>query len=144
MKDSVEIRSAEAADYRQCANLLQLLQSTTASDPQLHDGGRGSPAFSISVFEQLLSGDRGRIIVAQETGLEVGRRLLGMATVSYNLALRYNGEYCQLEELIVHPDARGKNVGGLLIAQTVEEARARGCGEFGLYLLATTEHNRPF
>ena len=40
-------------------------------------------------------------------------KILGMASISFNLALRYNGEYCQLEELIVDQNARGKNVGGL-------------------------------
>jgi GNAT superfamily N-acetyltransferase len=54
------------------------------------------------------------------------------------------GEYAQLEELIVDPAARGKNVGGLLVETAVERARTRGCPEFGLYLLEATEHNRPF
>ena len=64
--------------------------------------------------------------------------------MSYNLAIRYGGEYAQLEELIVDPAARGKNVGGLLIQATIERARARGCAEYGLYLVERTEHNRPF
>jgi len=42
-----------------------------------------------------------------------------MASISFNLALRYNGEYCQLEELVVDPDARGQNVGGLLLEETI-------------------------
>jgi hypothetical protein len=33
-------------------------------------------------------------------------------TVSYNLAIRYAGEYAQLEELIIDPAACGKNIGG--------------------------------
>ena len=41
--------------------------------------------------------------------------LLGVATVSFNLAVRYGGEYCQLEELYVDPKARGRNCGGLLL-----------------------------
>ena len=48
-----------------------------------------------------------------------------MATVSYNLALRYRGEYCQLEELIVDPNARGKKVGVLLVEAMLER---RGAG----------------
>ena len=70
--------------------------------------------------------------------------MLGLVTVSYNLAIRYAGEYAQLEELIVAPEARGKNVGGLLVQAAIERARTRGCAEFGLYLLEATEHNRPF
>ena len=68
-----------------------------------------------------------------------------MVTVSYNVALRYGGEYCQLEELIVAPEARGKKVGGLSCCRrrsiALERADAR---EMGLYLLESTEHNRPF
>ena len=83
--------------------------------------------------------DRGQIIVAVEDGV-----VLGMATVSFNLALRYRGEYCQLEELIVSEAARGRSLGGRLVQATVDAARARGCAEMGLYLLPSTEHNRPF
>ena len=67
-----------------------------------------------------------------------------MASISYNLALRYNGEYCQLEELVVDSEARGKNVGGLLIEKTINLAKKRGCKEFGLYLLESTKHNQGF
>ncbi len=91
------------------------------------------------IFDALLSGERGEILVADDEG-----PLLGVATVSYNLAIRYRGEYCQLEELIVDPAARGKNVGGLLVQESVARARARGCAEFGLYLVEATEGNRPF
>ena len=78
-------------------------------------------------------------MVAEEDG-----KILGMASISFNLALRYNGEYCQLEELVVDQDARGKNVGGLLIEETLRLAKNRGCKEFGLYLLESTKHNQPF
>ena len=91
------------------------------------------------MFDMLVGQSRGLILVAEQTG-----EILGMASVSFNLAMRYGGEYCQLEELIVDPEARGKNVGGLLVEATVAGARTRGCTEIGLYLLDTTEHNRPF
>lgn len=127
---AVELRNAVAEDERRCAALLSELKSATRSSPvrPLRDS-----------FQQLLSKERGEIVLAVE-----GPDILGMATVSYNLALRYGGEYCQLEELIVTPAARGKNVGGLLVGRIVDNAKARGCAEIGLYLLETTEHNRPF
>jgi GNAT superfamily N-acetyltransferase len=58
--------------------------------------------------------------------------------------MRYGGEYCQLEELIVTPAARGKKLGGLLVQKVVDNAKARGSAEIGLYLVEATEHNRPF
>jgi GNAT superfamily N-acetyltransferase len=78
-------------------------------------------------------------VIAEENG-----KILGMASISFNLALRYNGEYCQLEELVVDQEARGKNVGGLLIEETLRLAKNRGCKEFGLYLLESTKHNQSF
>ena len=127
---TIDIRNAVADDEPRCGELLAELKSATRSAPArpLQDS-----------FQKLLSKERGEIILAVE-----GTQILGMATVSYNLAMRYGGEHCQLEELVVTPAARGKNIGGLLVQRIVDNARARGCAEIGLYLLETTEHNRPF
>ena len=113
-----------------CIELLLALKKAPA-DTSVHD--------ERAIFKRLLSQERGEVFVAID-----GDMILGMATVSYNLAMRYKGEYCQLEELIVDPTARGKNAGGLLIQHTVDNARQRGCAEYGLYLVERTEHNRPF
>ncbi len=127
---AIELRNAVAEDEMRCIELLSELRSATGSNPR--------PPSQKS-FQQLLTKERGEIVLAVE-----GVDILGMATVSYNLAMRYGGEYCQLEELIVMPTARGKNIGGLLVQRTIDNARSRGCAEMGLYLLETTEHNRPF
>lgn len=113
-----------------CIELLLALKKAPA-DTSVHD--------ERAIFKRLLSQERGEVFVAID-----GDMILGMATVSYNLAMRYKGEYCQLEELIVDPTARGKNAGGLLVQHTVDNARQRGCAEYGLYLVERTEHNRPF
>lgn len=127
---SVSIRAATAQDAEPCMALLQSLADFT--------GGTVDEEAS-SVFDRLLQSERGAILVA-----EVDGRVLGMASVSYNLAMRYGGEYCQLEELIVDPDGRGKNIGGRLVEATVALARERGCAEYGLYLVESTEQNQPF
>jgi len=130
---SVDIRPARAEDEARCLELLAVLAGTTGS---AHEREQEPIA---AAFRSLLDGSRGEILVADEAG-----HLLGMASVSYNVAMRYGGEYCQLEELIVMPEARGKNVGALLVQTTVDRARARGCPEYGLYLVASTEHNLAF
>ncbi|MDA1075287.1 MAG: GNAT family N-acetyltransferase [Proteobacteria bacterium] len=127
---TINIRNAGSEDKAACVGLLKALSGATGSNITLTIN---------DVFERLLDKNRGEILVAEEAGV-----LLGMATVSYNLALRYGGEYCQLEELIVSERARGKNLGGLLVQRTVDTARARGCAEYGLYLVESTEHNRGF
>jgi GNAT superfamily N-acetyltransferase len=123
----LEIRAAAEADEEVC---LEMIEALTAEE--------SIPGWS-ATFKALLDGIRGEVLVADEGGT-----LLGVVTVSYNLAIRYAGEYAQLEELIVDPAARGKNVGGLLVEGAIERARTRGCAEFGLYLIEATERNRPF
>jgi GNAT superfamily N-acetyltransferase len=123
----VVIRSATATDEARCIELIEALTGEAAA-----------PAWR-EVYRQLLSGERGAVHVAEEAGT-----LLGIATVSYNLAIRYAGEYAQLEELIVDPAARGKRVGGRLVEAMLAAARVRGCAEVGLYLIESTEKNRPF
>ena len=127
---SVIVRLAKLEDQQRCSELLDVLAKAT-SDP--HE------IFGSETFENLISNERGSLVVAEESG-----KVLGMASISFNLALRYNGEYCQLEELVVDPDARGKNVGGLLIEETILLAKTRGCREYGLYILESTKHNQGF
>ncbi len=126
---TVQIRNATPEDEASCLALLAELSATDLG---------ADPGFS-DVFGMLLSKARGQIVLAVEDGTA-----LGMATVSFNLALRYRGEYCQLEELIVSPSARGRNLGGRLVQAVVDIAAERGCGEIGLYLVERTEHNRAF
>ena len=124
---SITVRAAQPADRARCMELLTMLNEANAG------------AGMAEIFDQLLDTSRGCVFVAEEDGI-----VLGLASVSYNLAMRYRGEYCQLEELIVDPAARGKQAGKLLVQHTIDAARARGCGEYGLYLVAATEHNQPF
>ena len=126
----INIRLAKPEDEQQCSELLDVLAEAT-SDP--------NNIFNSNTFNKVISNERGSLVIAEEEG-----KILGMASISFNLALRYNGEYCQLEELVVHQEARGKNVGGLLIEETLRLARNRGCNEFGLYLLESTKHNQSF
>ncbi len=127
---NIIIRNARKEDRNRCMALLQSLMDFAG---ETADTGAGS------IFDSLLDGQRGEILVAEED-----ESILGMASISYNVAMRYGGEYCQLEELIVDPRGRGKNIGGQLVEKTIEHARARGCAEYGLYLVERTEQNQPF
>ena len=127
---SVILRLAKSEDQLKCSELLNVLAEVTDDSHEI---------FDTETFRDLISNERGSVVIAEESG-----KILGMASISFNLALRYNGEYCQLEELIVDQNARGKNVGGLLIEETIRLAKIRGCKEFGLYLLESTKHNQTF
>ncbi len=124
---AVTVRPGRVDDGERCLGLIETLV------------GEGATRGWRAAYADLVGGARGAVHVAEEAGA-----VLGVATVSYNLAIRYGGEYAQLEELIVDPAARGKNVGGLLLSAAVDAARKRGCAEMGLYLLERTEGNRPF
>ena len=127
---TVIVRLAKSEDQNRCLELLDVLAKATSDQHEI---------FDLETFENLISNERGSLVVAEENG-----SVLGMASISFNLALRYNGEYCQLEELVVDQDARGKNVGGLLIEETIKLAKKRGCKEYGLYILESTKHNQGF
>ena len=127
---TITVRFAELRDRDRCEELLKLLVGNTAAMENI---------FSGQVFETIVVGRYGRVLLACEDELA-----LGMASISFNYALRYDGRYAQLEELIIDPVARGKNVGGLLVEEALKTARDEGCKEFGLYLLESTKHNQPF
>lgn len=127
---TIILRDADEGDVIRCVELLAELQSAT--------GSSAGPAIQ-DAFIELVTKKRGQVVVAEKENL-----ILGMVSVSYNVAMRYGGEYCQLEELIVTPAARGLKLGGMLVQKVVDNAIARGCSEIGLYLVATTEHNRSF
>ena len=127
---SVIVRLAKSEDQNRCLELLDVLAKAISDQHEI---------FDLETFENLISNERGSLVVAEENG-----SVLGMASISFNLALRYNGEYCQLEELVVDQEARGKNVGGLLIEETIKLAKKRGCKEYGLYILESTKHNQGF
>ena len=127
---TITVRFAELRDRDRCEELLNLLVGNTAASENISSG---------QVFETIVAGRYGRVLLACEDELA-----LGMASISFNYALRYDGRYAQLEELIVDPVARGKNVGGLLVEEALKTARGEGCKEFGLYLLESTKHNQPF
>tara|TARA_B100000927_G_scaffold88655_1_gene71593 strand:- start:1068 stop:1499 length:432 start_codon:yes stop_codon:yes gene_type:complete len=126
----VNIRLAKFEDKEHCSELLNVLSEASPNSNDIFDSG---------IFNDLISNKRGSLLIAEEEG-----KVLGMVSISFNLALRYNGEYCQLEELVVHKEARGKNVGGLLVEEALKLAKNRGCKEFGLYLLESTKHNQSF
>jgi len=127
----ITIRKSDANDLATAENLLGQLASAMGRD----SAGLSKQAFADG-FSAFLDQTRGVVLLAtDDTGV------LGMISVSFNLALRYGGEYAQIEELIVTAAARGKHAGSGLVRAAIEEARRRGCKEIGLYAV---ERNVPF
>ena len=97
---------------------------------------RAADAAWRSAIPRALDSDRLRVLVVEDDD-----GVVGLISFSFNQALRYAGEYCQIEELIVDPRGRGKNLGALLVKTAIEAARERGCLEIGLY---AREETRAF
>jgi ribosomal protein S18 acetylase RimI-like enzyme len=123
------VRAARREDQ---ARLVELLEQLFAS---AEDTRAMNTAWS-SAIPRLLDSDRLRVLVVED---EVG--VVGLISFSFNQALRYAGEYCQIEELIVDPRGRGKSLGALLVKSAIEAAKERGCLEIGLY---AREETRAF
>ena len=122
----MEVRQAVAEDQpRIYALLRKLLEDRSGPLDDAED-----------TFSDLLRAHRGTILVAVEDG-----EVVGTITLSFNLALRYGGEYAQIEELILEESQRGKGTGALLVNTAIAAARERGCREMGLYAM---EHTRAF
>ena len=117
-------------DKEACIELLQDLSDTTG---EWLSGAAGD------AFERLIDAERGQILLAEDDG-----ELLGLASVTYNLAMRFGGEYCQLEELVVEPSARGRKVGTLLVEETLHRATERGCAEIGTYVVEQADDTRRY
>ena len=79
-------------------------------------------------FRRMLESERGFVLAAEESGA-----VLGLISVSVNLAIRFDVAYAQIEELVVDAAARGKQAGAILVRAALDEARRRGCEEIGLY-----------
>ena len=79
---AINLRDAVSEDMSRCVELLSELQAATGSSrgPSLEE-----------VFMALLTQERGQIVIAEEDGV-----VLGMVSASYNIAMRYGGEYCAL------------------------------------------------
>jgi GNAT superfamily N-acetyltransferase len=125
--NGVRTRLAEVSDQPRVFDLIEQLTGETVTSSWQ------------TVFESHLRRERGAVVVAENDD-----GILGIATVSYNMTIRYGGEYCELEELIVDDSARGLNLGRILVQRTIDDARRRGCAEIGLYLVPSTEGNRGF
>jgi GNAT superfamily N-acetyltransferase len=64
----------------------------------------------------------------------------GVVQLRYRWAVWRESYDCLLEDLFVAPEARRSGLGRALVAETIERARARGCGRIEL---DTAEANEP-
>ena len=91
----------------------------------------------LTALEELMTHpERGSVLVAVE-----GERLLGVATLSYQWALRTRGWYAILQEMYVKPQARSNGTGAMLLEGASLEAARAGCPQIEL---ATPGDHSPY
>ena len=126
------IRFATSADEAKIFLLLTaLMEGELVRDTPIEQSGAAR-----NVFRDLLMSERGSVIV-----FEVDGDVLGVVTSSYAPAIRYDGIYARMEELVVDDKARGTGAGMMLVKAAIEEAKRRGCSLITLY---SREHTRAF
>ncbi len=63
----------------------------------------------------------GRVYVAREAG-----RVVGMCSLLYTVSTAAGGKAAWFEDLVVHPECRGRGIGRMLLGYAIGQARADG------------------
>lgn len=66
--------------------------------------------------------ESGFIMKAEENGV-----ICGMVNILFTVSTYLGGRVCMLEDMVVLPDMRGRNIGGLLIEEAEKLAKEAGC-----------------
>jgi GNAT superfamily N-acetyltransferase len=110
-----ELGTARHRDLPALVDLLGILFSQEADFSP-------DPAKQRRALELLLSNEHaGTVFVARENG-----RAIAMASLVYTVSTAEGGKAALFEDLIVHPDHRGRGIGTELVRFVIDEARRRG------------------
>jgi GNAT superfamily N-acetyltransferase len=69
----------------------------------------------------------GRILVLRQNG-----RAVGMVNLLYSISTARGGRVAILEDMVVHPNHRGRGAGSTLLRATIDFAREQGCSRITL------------
>lgn len=66
----------------------------------------------------------GDLLVAEN---DESKAIIGMASLLYTVSTAMGGQVALLEDVVVHPDERGKGIGSMLVGAARDLAVDRGC-----------------
>lgn len=98
----------------------------------------GPEGFAEQWRVDIAAAEPGDIVVAEEDGVVIGYRVIGTGR-----GHAHPGEM-ELETIYLHPDAWGKSVGSLLMANAIENMRARGATRAFLWMHPLNERAEGF
>jgi branched-chain amino acid aminotransferase len=110
--DSWSIREADLDDVPQIAIAVRELLIELGANPTL------PAALEVPARALIEDNSLGLLLVAEEQG-----QLVGVLEVSWQVAIRIPGRYGLIQELWVHPEWRGRTIGGDLLAALFKLAR---------------------
>jgi ribosomal protein S18 acetylase RimI-like enzyme len=126
--DKVRIQQATEAEAAQLCKLLSLLfAQETDFKPDTRRQSRGL-----------------RLILNQpEVGIiycaTKGKSVIGMVSVLFTVSTAEGGRAAWLEDMVVHPDWRGKSIGAQLLHEAINRVRAAGCTRITLLTDSTND-----
>ena len=89
-----------------------------------------------------------QIIEAPELGrilaLRDGTSIVGMVNLLFTVSTALGGKVCILEDMVVHPEHRGKGAGSKLLEAAIEFSKAAGCLRITLLTDRTNESAQRF
>jgi ribosomal protein S18 acetylase RimI-like enzyme len=125
----IVIRSATPNDIPQLADLLSLLFAQEADfSPNIERQSRA--LHSIIEYPAL-----GRILCAEDKNGD----LIGMVSLMFSISTAEGGPAAWLEDMVVHPEQRGRKLGTQLLQTAINLARAADCTR--ITLLTDTDNH---
>jgi GNAT superfamily N-acetyltransferase len=112
----ISIRSAAVADIPQLCELLSVLFTMEADFKP--DTGRQSRGLRLILEQPQI----GSIYCATK-----GNSIVGMVSILFSVSTAEGARAAWLEDMIIHPDWRGKNIGKQLLNEAVKAVRSAGC-----------------
>jgi len=83
--------------------------------------------------------ERGRVLVLRE-----GDSLIGMVNLLFTISTALGGRVALLEDMIVHPEYRGRGAGSELLQAAINLAKSSGCRRITLLTDQTNESAQLF
>jgi ribosomal protein S18 acetylase RimI-like enzyme len=116
----IQVRAAQEKDLDRLVSLLESLFALER-DFAFH------PQRQLQGLQRMLVFERARILVA-----ETGGRIMGMCSGQLTVSTAEGGDAMLVEDLVVHPDFRGRGAGRMLLDGLAQWGRERGVSRLQL------------